>query len=348
MADVKISGLPASTTPLAGSEVLPIVQGGQTKQVSVTNLTAGRSVSATSFVPSSSTIPTNGVYLPAVNSVGVATNSTNALYINATQNVGVNTAVIPTTFCTYGAIANVGGTSSSAFTGTASIVNASAASAAAGTHGSSLVFAQSWTSGGPTSVIATGQITGVKIANDGSFGGGLAFWTSNGAGTDLAERMRMFSSGGISIGDTTNPSAGNLRLGTGNLVIGTSGKGIDFSATAGTGTSELLNDYEEGTWTPNVSTWSTLPTIDSAVYTKIGRVVTLQIVGVSGACSGVNAKITNLPFTPNSLNASSGLAILDTIALGFYANMFSPSVIYLPTTSIAAGRYWTFSIDYIV
>lgn len=46
MADVKISALPASTTPLAGTEVLPIVQGGTTKQVSVANLTAGRAVSA--------------------------------------------------------------------------------------------------------------------------------------------------------------------------------------------------------------------------------------------------------------------------------------------------------------
>jgi hypothetical protein len=45
MADVKISGLPASTTPLAGTEVLPIVQGGQTRQVSVDNLTAGRATS---------------------------------------------------------------------------------------------------------------------------------------------------------------------------------------------------------------------------------------------------------------------------------------------------------------
>jgi hypothetical protein len=47
MADTKISALPASTTPLAGTEVLPIVQGGATKQVSVANLTAGRAVSAT-------------------------------------------------------------------------------------------------------------------------------------------------------------------------------------------------------------------------------------------------------------------------------------------------------------
>ena len=46
MADVKISALPASTTPLAGTEVLPIVQSGTTSQVSVANLTAGRSFSA--------------------------------------------------------------------------------------------------------------------------------------------------------------------------------------------------------------------------------------------------------------------------------------------------------------
>jgi hypothetical protein len=47
MADSKISALPASTTPLAGTEVLPIVQGGATRQVSVANLTAGRAISAT-------------------------------------------------------------------------------------------------------------------------------------------------------------------------------------------------------------------------------------------------------------------------------------------------------------
>lgn len=44
MADSKISALPASTTPLAGTEVLPIVQSSATKQVSVANLTAGRAV----------------------------------------------------------------------------------------------------------------------------------------------------------------------------------------------------------------------------------------------------------------------------------------------------------------
>jgi hypothetical protein len=49
MADKKISALPPASTPLAGTEVLPIVQGGITEQVSVANLTAGRAVAASSI-----------------------------------------------------------------------------------------------------------------------------------------------------------------------------------------------------------------------------------------------------------------------------------------------------------
>jgi hypothetical protein len=44
MADKRISALPGASTPLAGTEVLPIVQGGDTVKVSVANLTAGRAV----------------------------------------------------------------------------------------------------------------------------------------------------------------------------------------------------------------------------------------------------------------------------------------------------------------
>lgn len=49
MANAKISALPSATTPLAGTEVLPIVQGGVTDQVSIANVTAGRAVSAASL-----------------------------------------------------------------------------------------------------------------------------------------------------------------------------------------------------------------------------------------------------------------------------------------------------------
>jgi hypothetical protein len=65
MADTKISGLPASTTPLAGTEVLPIVQTGVTKQVSVANLTDGRAITAASAIISGQII--QGTSTGAVN-----------------------------------------------------------------------------------------------------------------------------------------------------------------------------------------------------------------------------------------------------------------------------------------
>lgn len=48
MANSKISALTGATTPLAGTEVLPIVQSSATKKVAVSDLTAGRAVSALS------------------------------------------------------------------------------------------------------------------------------------------------------------------------------------------------------------------------------------------------------------------------------------------------------------
>ena len=49
MADIKISQLPAATTPVAGTEVLPIVQSGTTSKVAISDLTAGRAVSASTI-----------------------------------------------------------------------------------------------------------------------------------------------------------------------------------------------------------------------------------------------------------------------------------------------------------
>lgn len=56
MADKKISALPAATIPLAGTEVLPIVQGGVTDQVSVANLTAGRDVAVKKLNPTDNVV----------------------------------------------------------------------------------------------------------------------------------------------------------------------------------------------------------------------------------------------------------------------------------------------------
>ena len=57
MADLKISALTSASTPLAGTEVLPIVQSSTTKKVSVADLTAGRAVAAASLSAGTTTTP---------------------------------------------------------------------------------------------------------------------------------------------------------------------------------------------------------------------------------------------------------------------------------------------------
>jgi hypothetical protein len=170
MADTKISALPASTTPLAGTEVLPIVQGGATKQVSVANLTTGRAISAT-----------------------------------------------------------------------------------------------------------------------------------------------------------------ELTLTTGNLIVST-GKGIDFSATPGTGTSELLSDYEEGTWTPVIRGSGSAGTESGskdATYTKIGNRVMARLSLIAYTLTGAtgNITLTGLPFTARW----NGLVV--------YAEGFTPAF----TAAIESGGALTLS-----
>jgi hypothetical protein len=95
---------------------------------------------------------------------------------------------------------------------------------------------------------------------------------------------------------------GDVTLSTGNLVIGTSGKGIDFSATPGTGTSELLADYEEGTWTPVFRGSVSDPTVAgvmSGAYTRVGRLVTFTLEVITTSVSGGSGTLTisGLPFT---------------------------------------------------
>jgi hypothetical protein len=95
---------------------------------------------------------------------------------------------------------------------------------------------------------------------------------------------------------------GDVTLSTGNLVIGTSGKGIDFSATPGTGTSELFSDYEEGVFTPTLTSAAGVCTLtaSSGTYTKIGRMVYFRssVTFTTDASVGTsNLTIGGLPFT---------------------------------------------------
>jgi hypothetical protein len=93
-------------------------------------------------------------------------------------------------------------------------------------------------------------------------------------------------------------SATQMTLTTGNLIVA-SGQGIDFSATPGTGTSELLADYEEGDWTPTDASGAGLTlTVSSNRYTKIGRQVTVTaLITYPSTASGAYLTIGGLPFT---------------------------------------------------
>jgi len=95
---------------------------------------------------------------------------------------------------------------------------------------------------------------------------------------------------------------GNVTVNTGDLIFGTAGKGICLGVTSNTD-ANTLDDYEEGTWTPEVvggdtaGTW-TAQSANSGVYTKIGRTVILgfSIYGYLTGASGTYARF-NLPWT---------------------------------------------------
>jgi hypothetical protein len=103
---------------------------------------------------------------------------------------------------------------------------------------------------------------------------------------------------------------GDQTITDGNLVIGTAGKGIDFSATSGTGTSELLDDYEEGTFQAVITfgggTTGQTYSIRSCSYTKVGdRVSVSGYLEFTNKGSSTGAmKIEGLPFLLNSSAAS--------------------------------------------
>lgn len=103
-------------------------------------------------------------------------------------------------------------------------------------------------------------------------------------------------------------SNGDVSITHGNLVV-TAGHGIDFSATSDASgmSNELLDDYEEGTWTPEISGSSGISgqtySVQSGFYTRIGNRVYCDFnitVGTKGSYSGTYIQIVNLPFTINS------------------------------------------------
>jgi hypothetical protein len=259
MADKKISALPAATTPLAGTEVLPIVQSGATDQVSVANLTAGRGVSALTL---------------AVTDATDASSSTNA------------------------PLKSAGGL----------------AVAKSGIFGTDITVGAGLTS------------TGGNIRTAGSYA--LILGYDQAGGATLAYAV----SGDLQI---TPRSGYDTSVTAGNVIFGTAAKGINFTANTGAAgkTSQLLNWYEEGTWTPTFSSGVTSPTYtyQNGFYTRIGRQVSFSVrISLSGGTANSSQlKIGGLPFTSSSSDSfgAANVAYLNnfTTSLSFTALVNSSS-----------------------
>ena len=167
------------------------------------------------------------------------------------------------------------------------------------------------------------------------------------------------SNNGFSIYDVTASanrltidSSGNVNVVGGNLVMGTANKGIDFTAAGNAAgmTSELLNDYEEGTWTPVVADASTggnvgTCVINSATYTKIGRQVSVQFVissiDTAGMAAGNSLTIRGFPFSA----ATTEHGNFYTYRVGRHASTVSSCALVAGGTSFV--QFYLFSISTI-
>jgi hypothetical protein len=140
--------------------------------------------------------------------------------------------------------------------------------------------------------------------------------------TSANDKWAIYNSGNL-----VSLTPGNIEISNGNLIIGTSGKGIDFgSAASGTGTpitnGGLLDDYEAGTFTPQVADATSGGNVGSAAtatgsYTKVGRVVhfsiTLGDIDTTGMTSGNTFYIRNLPFVSSTDPAAQLAAKTDNV-----------------------------------
>jgi hypothetical protein len=268
MADKKISALTGASTPLAGTEVLPIVQSGSTVKVSVADLTVGRSTTAANFTANSTT--TNaGVFADY--------NGTNVGRMVASSN-------------------------------------------------GNLYF---------------GQQTGAGTVSFGTSANGDLIFLN---GTQIGL-------GTTSTTETVN-FGGNAKVNTGNLIVGTAAKGIDFSANthAAGMTSKLLNDYEEGTWTPTQGAGLTVVGAfsSSGTYTKIGRLVTVKgaLIGATSISAlGGNVMTGGLPYA-ESAAVTGGAA--NAFAGSASVCLLSGGVIYSVSTVANGGGVIYFNVTYEV
>lgn len=146
----------------------------------------------------------------------------------------------------------------------------------------------------------------------------------------------------------------DLTIANGNVVIGTSGKGIDFSITAngttgssGSVDSEILNDYEEGSWTVSISgstnggsySYAVGTAVNQGTYTKIGNVV--HVTGFL-TCSATtpltgNVYIKGFPFISSGAERDRAYALVGEYS-GLSTNQNTLTLQFVPGTDFCRIR----------
>jgi len=302
MANTKISALTSATTPLAGTEVLPIVQSGATVKVAVSDLTAGRSISVSGltntgltaskpvFTDASKVLTSTGVVPTANGGTNLSSFTANQLFYASSTSAfaqSSNMTYDGTTFAVT-AVQKLQGT-------TTTLGNSSGIG-----NNSAILRFNGWNTGGANWQIDTANLSSTNE---------LAFTPSTAAGgltfTTLSQSFR---------------SNGTIGVGTSGS---TSGSDITFLATqSASSDANTLDDYEEGSWTPTLGGTSTYIT-QAGRYTKIGNIVYIQgQINVLLIGTGSASTMSGLPFTAASGTSEGGFNV--TYFVGLAVNVIQP------------------------
>ena len=251
-----------------------------------------------------------------VDSVGVIT-ARNGIRIGAGKSIGSDGAAV----VYYGDGSNLTGAGPSLANGSNDrVVTATGANALNGE--ANLTFANSGTdpiltltnSGSPQlqlSTTGTSDNCAVNFGDSGDADAGKILYANTG------DTMRFYTAGTERV---RIESAGDVKIDDGNLVIGTAGHGISFAADASSATSlgsELLDDYEQGTWSPTMNSGGSSITTSNTYYCKVGNLVTITCNLESiGTQNGSTLQLSGIPFTPISGGNARGACAAHSINSG--------------------------------
>lgn len=151
-------------------------------------------------------------------------------------------------------------------------------------------------------------------------------------GTNNIERMRIDSSGNVLCGSDGAHDIGSSTKRFRNLYL------VGGAYLGGSTSANLLNDYEEGTWTPTVTSAAGTVTLNDATgsfYTKIGRTVQVYArfeISTDASVGTSNLTIGGLPFAVNQVG--SGNLVSTNYSAGDYGTGGAHGFVYAISSSL--------------